>query len=1141
MSLAAHPSALDSKVPTTTTTPPGWKFRGPSLRDPRVHNSLVLLSIHVLGQTAIKWDLSIAQIAICYLTCGLMELAIVAYRDHTIAWPASALLTGNGVALLLRIPGTEHGDWWSLRGGWIFFAVSIGSLLSKYLIRWRGRQVFNPSNLGLVLCFWILGSGRVEPQDLWWGPPFAWPTLACSAILIVGGVAVTRRLGLLGLALSFWAVFALGAATLGLSGHAMSARWHLGPVEGSTYGWIVGMSPEILIFMFFMVTDPKTVPTDRRQRILFGGAVGLLAIGIGAAQSTEFATKVGLLSALTIVSAARPIVATIAERRAWTTWDAPRLALVPTRGAFAGGILVAALVSGSVVSISRFVPGAGLDRSERRVVSTTDLPSVAVDKEVTAELSGIDHDTATTMVADLVAALGAEEEALRVADPAIAAPFVTDQRLQALRKAVGNLVDGDPVTVINHDLDRATVVLVGGRPSPQSLPVLGIAVEGHTSAVTWLRGRETQRAEPQPFAATFVLGQRDGRFILAGDTAGGALPAIEVPTIPWEDVAEGLHFGTVVDEGSQPGQLPLFDDVTDAAGLRFDTGTLHGESLPEPSDGYWEQASVFDLLNGAEAYYGTGQAWADVDGDGVLDLFLTDQTGPNRLFLGTSEGTFEPAPAALADPPSLSAGGSGTASFVDVDNGGRPWLLVLTTDGPRLYRNDGGRALVDVTDASGLDDDGKGFGAGWADFDRDGLLDLFIANYGCQPCSLQNRPPFGLGQGRLFHNVGGGRFEDATDALGGGQGVQSKAFLGTWTDYDDDGDPDLLIVNDTRAFVAQPDRDEANDELPEGIAPGNALLRNDGPGCEIWCFTDVTIEAGAGQRADFMGAAVGDFSGSGRPDVFLTNTGIIGSPTALLVNNGTGYDDLAAARGANLGEWTWGANALDVDNDGRLDVFTSVGFSDALLMRRIGMTRGDPSTGAERRAILAGETNLPTEAIRAPFPVADDAERRTDNNRVLRQNDDGSFEVVTVGASDLQPPPHYGNAVADFDNDGWPDVVSGSLGQGYALLHNRAETGAGNHRIGFDLRGDGQRVNRDAVGARVRVTDSSGVVRTAWVRLETGSDRRVLIGLGSATAVRAEIGWPDGTTKQVDDPQTDHVATIESSTGVASWTPFRAP
>ena len=74
-------------------------------------------------------------------------------------WPASAMLTGNGVAFVLRVPGTEHGDWWSLNGWWIFAGTAAVSLLSKYVIKWRGNHIFNPSNFGLVLCFLLLGLG----------------------------------------------------------------------------------------------------------------------------------------------------------------------------------------------------------------------------------------------------------------------------------------------------------------------------------------------------------------------------------------------------------------------------------------------------------------------------------------------------------------------------------------------------------------------------------------------------------------------------------------------------------------------------------------------------------------------------------------------------------------------------------------------------------------------------------------------------------------------------------------------------------------------------------------------------------------------------------------------------------------------
>ena len=110
---------------------------------------------------AFEFRLSIAQILVCLLTCAVLEVGIAFRRQHVLMWPASALLTGNGVAFILRVPGTEHGDWWSMHGWWIFAATAAVALLSKYLIQFRGRHVFNPSNFGLVLC---LPDPRLEPR-----------------------------------------------------------------------------------------------------------------------------------------------------------------------------------------------------------------------------------------------------------------------------------------------------------------------------------------------------------------------------------------------------------------------------------------------------------------------------------------------------------------------------------------------------------------------------------------------------------------------------------------------------------------------------------------------------------------------------------------------------------------------------------------------------------------------------------------------------------------------------------------------------------------------------------------------------------------------------------------------------------------
>ena len=169
----------------------------------------MIISLQVLGQVAFDFRLSIAQILISLLTCAVLEVGIAMWRQQVILWPASALLTGNGVAFILRVPGTEHGDWWSTHGRWIFAGAAAVSLLSKHLIQFRGRHVFNPSNFGLVLCFLLLGSEHADPLEFWWGPMSPWLVLAL-AIIVFGGLAILWRLHLLGIAIGFWLTFAAG-------------------------------------------------------------------------------------------------------------------------------------------------------------------------------------------------------------------------------------------------------------------------------------------------------------------------------------------------------------------------------------------------------------------------------------------------------------------------------------------------------------------------------------------------------------------------------------------------------------------------------------------------------------------------------------------------------------------------------------------------------------------------------------------------------------------------------------------------------------------------------------------------------------------------------------------------------------------
>ena len=167
-------------------------------------------------------------------------------------------------------------------------------MLSKYLILFRGRHIFNPSNLGLVLCFLILGSSRAEPLQFWWGP-MSPALLVVLGTIVAGALVILSRVHLLAVASLFWVTFAACMGVLARSGHAFSANWHLGPVADGYFWRVLITSPEVFIFLSFMITDPRTAPETARGRKIYAITIGLLASLLIAPQTTEFAAKVALL------------------------------------------------------------------------------------------------------------------------------------------------------------------------------------------------------------------------------------------------------------------------------------------------------------------------------------------------------------------------------------------------------------------------------------------------------------------------------------------------------------------------------------------------------------------------------------------------------------------------------------------------------------------------------------------------------------------------------------------------------------------------------------------------------------------------------------------------------------------------------
>ena len=469
----------------------------PSLRDPRLHLAAVIVSLQVLGQVAFDFRLSIAQILVSLLTCAVLEMGIAFRRQHVILWPASALLTGNGVAFILRVPGTEHGDWWSMHGWWVFAGTAAVSLLSKHLIQFRGGHIFNPSNFGLVLCFLLLGPELADPLEFWWGPMSAWLALAL-AIIVGGGFAILRRLRLLHIAVTFWVTFVASIAVLAASGHDMTTRWHLGPVSDWHFWRVLAFSPEILVFLFFMITDPKTIPAGKVGRRVYAVAIGLLAALLIAPQTTEFGAKVALLAALALVCAARPILvlaAPVLRRRVWSTRTVGAAALAGAV-AFASLLVVAGIPARS--------------NAEARVLPAPAGTAPEVSVRSAKGIAPIDRQTAERISLDLAADLANESEALRRRDRARAAAGADGARLAALWRQI-DASAGRPPEVPRYTVERVRLSLEPG--DGQAPPVVVASATG-----TVRRGGATT-----PFAETFELVLKDGRYLITG-ARGAAAP-----------------------------------------------------------------------------------------------------------------------------------------------------------------------------------------------------------------------------------------------------------------------------------------------------------------------------------------------------------------------------------------------------------------------------------------------------------------------------------------------------------------------------------------------------------------------------------------------------------------------------------------
>ena len=811
----------------------------PRLHDPRLHLAAVIVSLQVLGQVAFEFELSIAQILVALGTCAVLEVGIAFARQRMIIWPASAMLTGNGVAFVLRVPGTEHGDWWSMKGWWIFAGTAAVGLLSKYIVRFRGRHVFNPSNIGLVLCFLLLGPERAEPLDFWWGPMSVWLALALG-IIVAGGFLTLGRLRLIGIALGFWLAFAGSLAVLAASGHAMTARWYLGPVEGWTLWRILVFSPEVLVFLFFMITDPKTIPKGRTARRVYGVTIGLLAILLMAPQTTEYATKVALLGALALVCAVRPLLEWLLPESAAAGSRLPRLGTV---GRSAAALAGAAAFAGLVV-LAGIPARSGADAAA--ATAGGDLPHVTVIPSSTVA-SQIDQATATLIASEVVADLRTRTDA---------------------------------------HVDEMRLTLEPGEG--QGPPLIVAEVKG-------------SQADSTPFQRTIEVMFKEGRFLIVGTrtgTIGAPQTAVAAPAAPLPLTGYvAPHLKTVSDQvGLDFRQSSFRYTVTPSdpvammgAGvcwLDYDgdgwMDLFAVNSYSELDVARWKQegglprSALFhnergrfvnvSSASGADvSLRGNGCVAADFDLDGHTDLYVTSSTY-DALLWNNGDGTFtEGARAAGVDVYGWHAG----AAVGDVNGDGRPDLYVAgytnlnapaadslggfpsRYQGVRdlLYLNEGPDAggrphFREVGAQAGLDEGtfDHSLGAVLSDLDGDGRLDLYVANDEDPNRLYRNvRSPGGLGF----------RFEEIAASAGVADGHAGMGIAAA--DYSGDGETDLLVTN-------------SRDQM-------HAVYRSSGPGGS---FTDVRSSFGFAFGGSYVGwgDAWVDLDLDGKLDLVVANGAI---------------------------------------------------------------------------------------------------------------------------------------------------------------------------------------------------------------------------------------------------------------------------
>ena len=483
----------------------------------------------------------------------------------------------------------------------------------------------------------------------------------------------------------------------------------------------------------------------------------------------------------------------------------------------------------------------------------------------------------------------------------------------------------------------------------------------------------------------------------------------------------------------------------------------------------------------------------------------------------------------------------GGIAVFDYDGDGRPDIYFtngaevpsLTKSSPkywnRLYRNEGDWRFRDVTAEAGVAGAGYSMGAAVADYDNDGLPDLFVA---------------GVNRNMLYHNLGKGRFEDVTSKAG----ILSSewAVAAGWFDYDRDGKLDLWVVHYSKWPPAS-DRycgDESrglriycHPKYFDGLA--STLYRNRGDGT----FEDVTVRAGLSQyRGRGMSVVFADYDQDGFPDAFVTNDNMA---NFLFHNKGDGtFEEVALLSGTALRDHgkavaSMGAEFKDYDNDGLPDIaITALAGETFPMFRNLGKGNFADATYASKIGPLSlkhsgwgiGLFDFNNDGWKDMFTANSHVNDRVElfeaavykEKNAVFANVGGTFRDVSSNSGLTLAKAHRGAGFGDFNGDGRMDVVVSSLGEPAELWEN-VSLDAG-HWLILKLRGT--RSNRDGIGARIRIGSQYNEMTTA-VGYASSAGWGVHFGLGNASiAEKIQIHWPSGVTQELTGVKADQVLEV---------------